>query len=260
MSSHYDTIGKTYTATRAADPRIVQWLVDLLGLTAPAKILDIGAGTGNYSLALAELGYIVTAVEPSEVMRAQAKTHANLSFHTTSAEAMCSPDNSFDGAIMTLCLHHLKDWRFGVAEALRLSGGGPLAIFAFDTKHLGEYWLYDYFPQFREIDATFGPTMNELEQYVVAPLDAKFERFPFPLPKDLVDHFASADWAKPEVYLEEKFRKGISSFAKLDEENLERGLIELQSDLENGGWHDKYGELLENDTYDRGYLFVRIAK
>lgn len=192
-------------------------------------------------------------------MRDQAKSHENLRFHGTSAESMDFPDNSFDGVIMTLCLHHPADWRFGVAEALWVSNDGPLVIFAFDTKHIGEYWLYDYFPQFREIDAKLGPNMKELEAHVVQGLNAKMERFPFPLPKDLVDHFASADWARPEVYLDESFLNGISTFAKLTEENSLKGVAELESDLKTGRWHEKYGALLERDTYDRGYLFVRIT-
>jgi SAM-dependent methyltransferase len=259
MSNHYDTIGKTYTSTRAADPRILQQIVDLLALPTNAKLLDIGAGTGNYSHALAELGFSVDAVEPSIVMRDQARAHSNLKWHATSAESMDFADGSFDGVVMTLCLHHLADWQLGVKEALRISGGGPIVIFGFDIEHKASFWLFDYFPQFREIDKGWAPTMHELELFVQQSLQANIERFPFPLPKDLVDHFASADWAYPETYLDEKFRKGISSFAKLSPENLERGLKNLKTDLANGNWNEKYGSILQKDTYDRGYLFIRIS-
>lgn len=38
----------------------------------PAKVLDIGAGSGRDSVALAKMGYEVTAVEPSAAMRREA--------------------------------------------------------------------------------------------------------------------------------------------------------------------------------------------
>lgn len=73
MTTEYDRIGKTYTSTRAADPRISQNLIELLKLPPNSSIIDIGAGSGNYSLALAEHGFRVTAVELSEIMRKQEK-------------------------------------------------------------------------------------------------------------------------------------------------------------------------------------------
>ena len=260
MNNHYDTFGKTYTATRAADPRIVQRLVDLLELTAPAQLLDIGAGTGNYSFALAELGFQIDAVEPSQVMRNQAKNHANLRWHTTTAESMNFEDNSFNGVVMTLCIHHFANWQFALQEASRVSGGGPIVIFAFNIEHKADFWLFDYFPQFLKIDQDFAPTLEELERYVQESLQAQIEFFSFPLPKDLIDHFASADWANPEAYLQEKFRKGISSFRCLHPDNLKRGLKQLEKEINNGEWREKYGFILENETYDCGYVFIRIRK
>ena len=60
----FNTIGETYTDTRQADERIVALLVEYLGLSHGATIADIGAGTGNYSNALAEAGLSV----PEEMM------------------------------------------------------------------------------------------------------------------------------------------------------------------------------------------------
>jgi len=42
---------------------------------APAKVLDIGAGTGRDAAALAALGYQVDAVEPTAAMREQGNLH-----------------------------------------------------------------------------------------------------------------------------------------------------------------------------------------
>ena len=71
-TSLYDKIGITYRQTRRADPRIVEKLITLLNLAAGTCIADVGAGTGNYSNALADAGFTVRAIEPSPIMRAQA--------------------------------------------------------------------------------------------------------------------------------------------------------------------------------------------
>lgn len=260
MAAHYDQIGKTYSATRAADPRIVDKLVKLLSLHQGARLIDIGAGTGNYSSALAKRGFQVEALEPSPVMRAQGHTHENLSWVDGGAEAVPFEDNTFDGVVMTLCLHHLQDWQQGLREALRVSGGGPVTIFAFDIEHKSDFWLCDYFPGFSEVDQTLRPTIAELNAFVTDSLNADIFVEPYPLPKDLADHFAAADWARPHNYLDENFRNGVSTFHKLDRKSLQEGLQKLESDLANGRWSEQYGHLLEQEFYDNGYLFIRIER
>jgi SAM-dependent methyltransferase len=68
----YDRIGRGYSRHRAADPRIVGRLAQLLGPPENGAVVDVGAGTGNYA-ALAGRGYRVVAVEPSATMRDQAE-------------------------------------------------------------------------------------------------------------------------------------------------------------------------------------------
>jgi ubiquinone/menaquinone biosynthesis C-methylase UbiE len=50
----YDSIGKNYNSTRQSDKRIVNKLISLLNLPIGSTIADIGAGTGNYSNAIAK--------------------------------------------------------------------------------------------------------------------------------------------------------------------------------------------------------------
>ena len=101
--------------------------------------------------------------------------------------------------------------------------------------------------------------MEDVTQFVTESLGATLKRISFPLPKDLIDHFSSADWAHPEAYLQKGFRRGISSFAKLDRQYLDQGLQNLRNDLETGRWHQKYGDLLNLEEYDQGYLFIRLC-
>ena len=159
---------------------------------------------------------------------------------------------------MTLCLHHFDDWKRGLSEALRVIGQGPLVVFAFDIEFKADFWLFDYFPEFIDIDNKCSATLAEIVEFAEQVLKVNFTCERFPLPKDLVDHFAAASWARPENYLVEKYRNGISSFSKINEEIIRRGLAQLESDLSNGMWMEKYGALLEQEFYDRGYVFLKF--
>ena len=171
----YDTIGSGYTVTRAADARIVDRLVELLNLPQGARILDVGAGTGNYSKALAERGFEVTALEPSEVMRAQGKQHPRLSWMEGVAETLPFGSEAFDGIVMTLCVHHFSDWKRAMSEAFRVVKGGPIVIFGFDAHYDSGFWLFDYFPEFSEKDREWFPRVDELKSYFAEDLERHFD-------------------------------------------------------------------------------------
>ncbi len=257
MNGIYDSIGKTYSVTRHADPRISARLVELLNLPRGASVVDIGAGTGNYSQALAEHGYHVTAVEPSEIMRAQARQHPNLVWREGIGEDLPFGDGEFDGAVMTLCIHHFKDWRKGITEARRVIGDGPHVIFLFDPTRKIYFWLNDYFPEQVEIDVDYGFTLEEICEFAKS-LQLQCETIPFPLPRDLKDHFLASGWARPEIYLDEKYRNGISSFSRIGNEAVCSGLEKLRADLDSGHWHDRFGQLLDLEELDLGYLFMKM--
>ena len=61
--TRYDRIGSNYNQNRKADNRIVNSLDRLLNLPRGSTIADIGAGTGNHTIALANLVYNLKAME-----------------------------------------------------------------------------------------------------------------------------------------------------------------------------------------------------
>ncbi len=75
----YNSIGKDYNQTRQPDYRIIRQLISLLDLPQRSTIADVGAGTGNYSNAIADQGYQVIAIEPSQVMQSQGEYHPQVS-------------------------------------------------------------------------------------------------------------------------------------------------------------------------------------
>ena len=65
-NAHAETAVARYEST--SFERVHGWLADLLP-TAPAAILDVGAGSGRDAAQLSRMGYDVVAVEPSDGMR-----------------------------------------------------------------------------------------------------------------------------------------------------------------------------------------------
>jgi ubiquinone/menaquinone biosynthesis C-methylase UbiE len=197
MQVIYDTIGSTYGQTRRADERIVARIIHHLDLKPGSRILDVGAGTGSYSFALADRGFEITALEPSTVMTSHASDHPRVSWVTASAESLPFKSASFDAAILILCIHHFSDFQQALKEVQRVVGDGSILFFTYDPSAVEAPWLFDYFPVFRtQIRQAFPST-----DCIASLLDSgrRMSIHPFLLPDDLKDSFAGADGSIPSV-------------------------------------------------------------
>ena len=104
-----------------------------------ARVLEIGAGTGRYSIALAREGMSVTAVELVEsnlaVLRENSRGIENLqSFQGDATDLSRFEDQSFDVALVLGPLYHLyetEDVRKAIDEAIRVTKKDGVILFAF---------------------------------------------------------------------------------------------------------------------------------
>ena len=87
------------------------------------SILDVGCGTGHWSLWLAEMGYEVTAIDISESMvaKARAKLGDRAKLEVMSATELEFADNSFDHALIVTLLEFVDDPEAVLAEAARVA-------------------------------------------------------------------------------------------------------------------------------------------
>jgi SAM-dependent methyltransferase len=256
----YDTIGRGYAKTRVADSRIADRLVALLDLPPNATVLDVGAGTGKYARALADHGFKVIALEPSEVMQSQATPHEGVRFVQACAETVPLPDSSADGAIVVLALHHFRNRMAAFGEVLRVVGQGPVVLFTFDPVAFSKFWLARYFPRLSRRFAGYvslSEIISELQGLVP---QRRVNTVPFPLPRDLQDKFGAASWGHPEAYLDAEIRNGISDFALMPAVELQSGLQNLRDDLASGRWDDAYGSLRTLEAYEVGYHFIVVER
>jgi SAM-dependent methyltransferase len=107
-------------------PEAIDWLVHRLGLRPGVEVIDLAAGTGKLSRALATSGAEVTAVEPLERMRALIEPPIRSVDGT--AERIPLSDSSADAVTVAQAFHWF-DGEAALGEIHRvLRPGGHLAL------------------------------------------------------------------------------------------------------------------------------------
>jgi SAM-dependent methyltransferase len=234
----YDTIGTTYALTRCTEPRIAEQVWDALG--GARTVLNVGAGTGSYE----PLDRDVTAVEPSAVMRAQRPT-GSARCVAANAERLPFPDRSFDAAMAFATVHHWNDPITGLREMRRVARG--VVVFTCDTTEQDwrrRFWLTrDYLP---EVASSPVGLATELADAIGARME------PVLVPWDCADGFFEAYWRRPEAYLDESVRRGISVWGAVGPDVEQRAVRSLRDDLASGRWTERNHDLLDLDAADLG--------
>jgi SAM-dependent methyltransferase len=236
----YDTIGATYTVTRRTEPRIAEQVWAALG--DAQTVLNVGAGTGSYEPSDRD----VTAVEPSAVMRAQRPAGAAPCVAAT-AESLPFEDQSFDAAMAFATIHHWQDPIAGLHELRRVARRVVVLAGASsdDTWH-GGFWLTrDYLPEVAGLVAGRPPVAE-----MAGVIGARIE--PVLIPWDCVDGFYEAYLRRPEAYLDENVRRGISIWARVGPDAGQRAVHSLRDDLASGRWAERNRDLAELDAAELG--------
>ncbi len=98
------------TFWRTPEPDVMAW-VDALREAGGRRVLDLGCGVGRHTVALARLGFVVTATDVSPSGLATCAAHlareglgATLVRHEM--ETLPFPDRAFDGLIAFNVIHH----------------------------------------------------------------------------------------------------------------------------------------------------------
>jgi SAM-dependent methyltransferase len=236
----YDTIGATYTVTRRTEPRIAAQVWAALG--DARTVLNVGAGTGSYE----PPGRDVTAVEPSAVMRAQRPAGAAPCV-AAAAESLPFEDQSFDAAMAFATIHHWTDPIAGLREMRRVAR--RVVVFTHDSSQTGwcrRFWLTrDYLPEVADL-LVGRPTLTELAGAIGARIE------PVLIPWDCADGFFEAYWRRPEAYLDDQVRRGVSVWTRVGPAAEQRAVRNLRDDLGSGGWAERNRDLVDLEAAELG--------
>ena len=232
----YDRIGSGYDVTRQADPYIAERLAHHLLLQDIGIYLDVACGTGNYPCALADRGRNWVGIDISSRMigLARAKTSA-VQWTIAKAENLPFVNQTFSGAICVLALHHLADLRSVFSEIYRVLDRGRLVIFTADPDQMRSYWLNEYFPDAMLRSIEQMPGLEQISENLINAGFSEIQTDTYEITPDLEDLFLYSGKHRPQLYLDEGFRRNISTFSNLASlAEVREGSVRLAQDIESG--------------------------
>lgn len=235
MSNNFDAVSQVYDLSRVYPPEaqaeIRNSLRSLFHNGPTTRILEVGAGTGAFSLLLIPDGYLYMAVDISRDMLAQMHEklrgeHYRSILQVGDAAALPFVDRSFDVVLAAKCLRHISQWQAALAEAKRVLNPGGLFI------HIEEFWPV------RPVAAEVRPKWEA----IVTDLGYAPRRHPGPTRDELIMECLSglgfaveqrvlAQWttpSSPQRVLAHLSNRGGSSTLGLPEELLEESLRQLR--------------------------------
>jgi ubiquinone/menaquinone biosynthesis C-methylase UbiE len=124
FADHFSSVAAQYAAYRPHYPRA---LVETLAERCAHRDVawDVGCGSGQLSVALAEQFARVIATDPAQAQLDAATPHARVDYRRAPAEASGLPDRSIDLAVAAQAAHWF-DWPRFVAEVARVARSGAL--------------------------------------------------------------------------------------------------------------------------------------
>ena len=129
------------------------------------KVIDVGAGTGRFTIAFLERGAEVMACDASEemlkILRSKIVLTNSLQTRTIDAHQLPFSDRSFDCAVSFRLLMHVLDWKKALAELCRVSR--DWLVIDFPPKH----GFLRFAPLFHKIKKPF---VKNLQPYKVLPV------------------------------------------------------------------------------------------
>lgn len=236
----YDNLADLYDRSRAlSQAKEILWLnlfKQHLGLGVTSRVLDVGCGTGRFSISIArQFRCAVVGIDPLPSMLAKAKEKCSteIAWLLARAEAIPVADDAFDACLASQVIHHFQDKHQAFAEMHRvLQHGGRLGIRYSSHVQLQTILDYRFFPSALRIDLERLPDIGAVRGLM--------RTVGFSVVEEHAVHqqlFESA-----EEYLEKLRNKYASVLSLISEEEYQKGLQKAAAYL-------KEHELAASDKY-----------
>ena len=175
IKTDYSKIALYYDKGRPfSEKNIAMWLKLIAKLpeaSKGARLLDLGCGTGRFSLPLASrLGLDVTGLDSSADMLAKAKqkdSNSVVIWVLADASALPYPDSSFDIVFMSHLLHHIDSPLEVLKECGRILVPSGIVIIRYGAmEQIRNDVVHAFFPQTIEIDEQRTSTRQLTEKWL----------------------------------------------------------------------------------------------
>jgi SAM-dependent methyltransferase len=233
-SIDYGQVASAYDDSRRVEPAVAVELIDGLRLLGARSVLEVGAGTGNYTGALTASGFSVTALDRSPAMVEIGAHKTAARWILADASALPLRTRSVDAITAVNVLHHLPGCHAALAEFRRVARMGAV-IQAVVRENLETLWYRHYFPEIDQVLLPLHPTLGSL---VTAMFHAGFSRVAaakicYSGAGDLTFEAART---QPHLLFDSSFRASTSGFQRLGSAGIAKGLAELERDLDSGAF------------------------
>lgn len=162
----YDNLADRYAIHRAIHPSVLKALLETSDIGRSSRVLEIGCGTGNYIIALAEAaGCTALGLDPSRQMLSEASARSSdVVFQQAAAEQMAVPGGSFQLVFSVDVLHHLRSAQAYFREAHRVLKEGSKICTVTDSEWIirRREPLAIYFPETVQVDLDRYPSVAEV--------------------------------------------------------------------------------------------------
>jgi ubiquinone/menaquinone biosynthesis C-methylase UbiE len=171
----YSRIASYYDKGRSLSEQNIDLWLDMVarfsGMPEGAKILDLGCGTGRFSIPMVtRLHFRVTGADSSEEMLDKARekdTDSLVQWDRMDAQHLTYPDGSFNIVFMSHLLHHVDDPYRVLNECQRvLTPRGVVLIRYGAIEQIRDDVEHTFFPEVPEIDEARTPTVEMAERWL----------------------------------------------------------------------------------------------
>ncbi len=181
----FDKIAEVYDSSRVLPQDIMAKAMDkLVGIYGPGtKLLEVGIGTGRFSIPLRERGLDVMGIDISSKMLEKCRGKGFHMLLKADACRMPFPDKTFDNAFMTHVLHLVGSWGCLLEEVCRVTRGNLASVVSHWPR---DDWPGEYYGR-RVDELGYGPSQPGVSERELAdqiPPDRKVHIGTFTVERD----------------------------------------------------------------------------
>ncbi|HIJ64599.1 MAG TPA: methyltransferase domain-containing protein [Candidatus Hydrogenedentes bacterium] len=163
-----------FDASRYTKENVSFWashFVRLAEIAPHQRVLDIGCGTGGFTIAIAQRtgGWTVGHdVSPALIAYARRKNGSHqVQWILGDAEHLEFGDGCFDRLIMSLVIHQVPNRKRALQEAYRvLKGSGVLILRTIAPEEVARRVPFRFFPRIAELESARMPSISELSRVI----------------------------------------------------------------------------------------------